>query len=172
MSRNKLAIISIAIASVLGLLSFLITKTVRLLRQKEMHTEELKTFPDLLVQNTAIRQQEDWRELSKTTIIIFFNSNCEHCQYEARAIAQNISAFTKAHLLFISEESKKSIIAFSTIHKLDSSDGVWWLKMQSDDVYKTFGPISVPHIWIYNKQGQLVKEFSGETKVEAILEWL
>jgi len=107
-----------------------------------------------------------------STLIIFFNSECNHCQYEANEIQQKLSAFSGTNLLFISDEPKEKIIAFSKEFQLYDKENIWWLKMQPEDVYKTFGPIMVPHIWIYSKDGQLVKEFKGETKVEAILEWL
>lgn len=172
MSRNKKIIISIIIISVLGIVVFLVTKTVTKLKQKERVAEQLKTLPNLSVEAIGLNKLEEWSKSGKATIIIFFNSDCDHCRYEASAIQQQLSAFAGTNLLFISEESVEKINAFSQEYELNNKVGIWWLKMQPEDVYNTFGDISVPHIWIYDENDKLVKEFKGETKVEAILAWL
>jgi len=46
------------------------------------------------------------------------------------------------------------------------------LKMNADDLYNYFGSVSTPHIYIYNNERRLVKEFEGETKTSAILKYL
>jgi thiol-disulfide isomerase/thioredoxin len=172
MLNNRKTIIGIIVISILSLLIFMITKTVTKLKQKERIAEQVKTLPNLSVEAVGLNKLEEWAESGKVTVIIFFNSDCDYCQYEANAIQQQLPAFAGTNLLFISEEPKEKIVAFSQEYQLDNKEGVWWLKMQPENVYKTFGDIGVPHIWIYNMEGYLVKEFRGETKVEAILEWL
>jgi len=172
MLSNKKVIISIIITSVLGLLIFLVTKTVIKLKHKERIATQIKILPHLPVKAIGSNKVEEWSKSGKVTIIIFFNSGCEHCQYETTSIAQEILSFTGINLLFISDESEKEIGTFSRVYKLDNNPEVWWLKMKPDDVYNTFGNIGVPHIWLYDEDGKLVKEFKGETRVEAILEWL
>ena len=172
MSRNRKTIGWIVIIGVLSLLISLVTKTISNLKQKEKIAEQLKTVPPLSVQAIGIHKIEDWGNSGKTTVIIFFNSSCEHCQYEANEIQQRIKDFAGTNLLFISEESEEKIIAFSKKYQLDNKENILWLIINPEDVYETFGAISVPHIWIYNNEGILIKEFKGETKVEAILEWL
>jgi len=172
MLSNKKVIISIIITSVLGLLIFLVSKTVIKLKHKERIVAQIKTLPHLSVKAIGSKKVEEWSKLGKVTIIIFFNSGCEHCQYEAKSIKQEILAFAGTNILFISDETVEKILAFSKANKLHNNNRVWWLKMNSNDVYNTFGAIGVPHIWIYDEDGKLVKEFKGETRVEAILEWL
>ena len=172
MLRNRKVIISILIASILGLIIFLITKTATKLKHKDRIAKQIKTFPYLAVKSVSPNNYDGWKKLDKTTIIIFFNSSCEHCQYEANEIQQRIKDFAGTNLLFISEESEEKIFAFSKEYQMNNTKNIWWLMMKPEDVYETFGAIGVPHIWIYNKDEQLVKEFKGETKAEAILEWL
>jgi len=168
-SKRKI-LLSFILIAVLGALFFLVANTITKLQHQKQVAGQLKTIPYLPV--TTIGSDKDWNGASGPVIIIFFNSGCEHCQNEAGAIQQNLSAFAETNLWFVSDEAEEKIAAFSREFQLDAKENVWWLKMQPEDVYKTFGPIMVPHIWIYSKDGQLVKEFKGETKVEAILAWL
>ena len=172
MLGNRKIIISVIIISIAGILFFLVTKILIKLKEKEKIADQIKTFPKLSVEAIGLNKFELWGKSGKVSVVIFFNSSCEHCQYEAITIAQELASFRGTNLLFISEESAEEIATFSREYQLNDKPEVWWLKMDPDNVYKTFGSIAVPHIWIYNKDGRLVKEFKGETKVEAIMDWL
>ncbi|MFM7853102.1 MAG: hypothetical protein ACKO96_14580 [Flammeovirgaceae bacterium] len=45
-------------------------------------------------------------------------------------------------------------------------------KINTEVVFDTFGSVSIPHIFIYDNEHKLIKEFKGETKMEAILQYL
>jgi hypothetical protein len=53
-----------------------------------------------------------------------------------------------------------------------NTQNIKFLKINRDNVFENFGPLSTPHILIYNEDSKLVKEFKGETKIEAILQYL
>lgn len=106
---------------------------------------------------------------SKPSVLIYFNSGCEHCQYELGEIKKNIKAFENAHVLWMSSEN------ISEIKKVADgfgSSNVIFLKINREDVFEKFGALSVPHLLIYSADQKLVKEFKGETKIEAILQHL
>jgi len=142
------------------------------LNHKKQVTEQLAIIPKIPGVPIGSNNNTNWEYTRKSTIIQFFNSECHHCQNEATAIFNKLEAFKNVNLLFVSEEVESNILAFSIEYKLDNQPNIWWLKMKPKDVYNTFGNIGVPHFWVYNKEGNLVKEFRGETKVEALLEWL
>ncbi len=171
-NMNKKKIIVLILVAVLGLVAFLITKTIAKINHKKEVTEQLATIPELPVEIIGTNKKPTWEHSNVATIILFFNSECNHCQYEAQDIQSKLDAFKNTNLLFVSEEPTDKIQAFSNTYKLDNQPNIWWLKMKPEYVYNTFGTIGVPHIWVYNKEGMLVKEFRGETKVEALLEWL
>ncbi len=106
------------------------------------------------------------------TIIILFNTTCEHCQYEATEIKKSITSFSQLSILMVSSEPIKTIKAFSKEYGLSNEASVTFAKINRDDVYETFGSVSIPHIFIYGKDRKLIKEFKGETKIEAILKYL
>jgi thioredoxin-related protein len=101
-------------------------------------------------------------------VLIFFNSGCEHCQYEMKDVREKINLFKGRPIVFLSSENISVISSASRNFKLDSLPNVTFAKINPDDVFDAFGSVSIPHIFIYDQPGKLIKEFKGETKVEAI----
>lgn len=109
---------------------------------------------------------------SSSVCIVYFDSNCEYCQYELKEIKNNISLFTHSQIVFISSQDIASIKKASEDYGLAKIFNIDFVKINSIDVFDTFGSASLPHIFIYDSNQKLVKEFKGETKVEAILKYL
>lgn len=105
-------------------------------------------------------------------ILIYFNSECDHCQYEAQDIKNNITFFSKATLVFMSSEPLARINAFAQTTGLIDHTNVSFTKITSHDAFTSFGALAVPHVFIYGSDKKLIKEFKGETKAEAILKYL
>ncbi len=111
-------------------------------------------------------------ETGQPIVLIYFNSNCEHCQYEVNDVYNNIQSFDEAKVLFLSSESTAQIKAFADTNKLLKFPNVTFAKIESAHAAEIFGTLSVPHIFIYGQDGKLRKEFRGETKAEAIAKYL
>ena len=107
-----------------------------------------------------------------STCLIHFNSGCEHCQYELREIKKNLAAFSNTQVVLMSSENIAVIKKASIDFGLDSLPNIHFTKINAEHVFDTFGSISIPHIFIYGKDRKLIKEFKGETKMEAILKYL
>ncbi|MFN7602113.1 MAG: peroxiredoxin family protein [Bacteroidota bacterium] len=105
-------------------------------------------------------------------VLIFFNSGCEHCQYELSEIKKNLSSFSGTQLLFLSSENITSIKSAAEKYIGEIPSNINFLKINREDVFEKFGALSVPHIFVYSAEKKLVKEFKGETKVEAIIQHL
>ena len=103
------------------------------------------------------------------TLLLFFNTTCEHCQYETEQIINNSASFNISNVLFISRQSKKDIQLFDSTYKLSSYSFIKLLRDSTDNSYKIFGINSYPSSIVYNAAGKLVKSFKGETKIEAII---
>jgi thiol-disulfide isomerase/thioredoxin len=108
----------------------------------------------------------------KPTAIIYFNTECDHCQYEATQIQQNIVQFKDSQILMLSIEPLANIRRFIKTYKLEGFSNLQVGQITGKNAVETFGFKSVPHILIYNDENQLVKEYKGETKIEAILKYL
>jgi thiol-disulfide isomerase/thioredoxin len=112
------------------------------------------------------------RDLPGGSIIILFNTDCDHCQREAKVIQENLSAFTNYTLLFIASETAETIQKFAQEYQLVNQPNIRFGRAESVDVYLNFGSIPTPAIYIYSKERKLVKSFLGETPIDQILSYL
>ena len=101
--------------------------------------------------------------IKASTILIFFNSECEHCQWEMEEISNKIDEFSQYQLLLVSFEPEEEAIAF--LSKQDLS--TYYIKSTPDRVMTAFTG-GVPQTLLY-RDGKLIKHFKGEVKVDAIL---
>ena len=109
---------------------------------------------------------------SSSLAIIFFNSDCEYCQYEIYEVSKKQELFLNKEVIFVSSENISVIQKISEKFNLTHSSNIHFVKINAEDVFNTFGSLYIPHIFIYGKDRKLIKEFKGETKIEAILKYL
>ncbi len=109
------------------------------------------------------------RDLPPASVLILFNTDCDHCQREAKSIQENLESFKEYTLLFISSDSEQNIQQFSKDYKLENLPNVRFGKAEGQDVYMNFGSIPTPSIYVYSKERRFIKSFMGETPVEQII---
>ncbi len=105
------------------------------------------------------------------TLLIYFNPDCEHCQYEARAIRDSLHRFAATNVLLVSDESVERLREFAKEYDLVNQPNIHILYDRDRKFKDLFGTSMVPSIFIYNQQQELVKHYKGETKIEAILKY-
>ena len=105
-------------------------------------------------------------DIASSTILIFFNSECEHCQWEMEEIGKNIDQFYQHRLMLTSFEPENEAISFLKNHGLSD----YYVKSSPEKVMSSFSG-GVPQTLIYRK-GKLVRHFKGEVKIEAIIKVL
>lgn len=132
----------------------------RKLANKKIQHQPEKSFFNLDSSSFNLPQRE--------FVLVFFNSGCEHCQFEMKEIKENIRLFKDHQIVFLSSENIQTISIAAHTFQLDSLLNVTFAKINPADVFDTFGSVSIPHIFVYDDFGNLIKEFKGETKVEAI----
>ena len=109
---------------------------------------------------------------NKSTVVLFFHPDCEHCQYEAKAMMEQRNAFTDINVWWISAADTSAIKTFSQTFVLAKFPNTYLAHIPAGKIIQTFGSVSVPHIFIYDEQGILQKQFKGETKIDAILKYI
>jgi thiol-disulfide isomerase/thioredoxin len=105
-------------------------------------------------------------DVSTYTVLIFFNSECDRCQWEIEEISKNRDQFNKYQLLMASFEPEQEAITFLQQNGLSN----YYVKSTPERVMSAFTG-GVPQTLIY-QNGKLAKHFKGEVKIEAILEAL
>jgi peroxiredoxin len=112
------------------------------------------------------------RTLPGSSILILFNTDCDHCQREAKEISEKIDAFKNYELLFIASDSIHQIENFGKTYHIADKPNIKFGRAEGQDVYMNFGAISTPAIYIYNRERKFVKSFLGETPVEELIKYL
>jgi peroxiredoxin len=133
--------------------------------QRKVLVNDMPTLPITLMDSTKLVI----REQSGNVILIFFLSDCEHCQREAESIKEKIEAFKNYTLYFISNERATSIKEFSDKCQLSNFPNVKFGKTELAMIISNFGAIPTPSMFIYSSDRKLVREFKGETKIEDII---
>lgn len=102
--------------------------------------------------------------LSEKTMLIYFNSECEHCQWEVKQFSENINQFQDVNLAFVSLEPSDSAYQFLEKHSLQQ----YFIETHPENIMKTFSG-GVPQVFIYEGD-ELKEKFRGEVKIEKLLE--
>jgi len=109
---------------------------------------------------------------NKKVVIILFNSECDHCQSELKDIRNHVEAFRAVDVLLVSTESLNEIKSFAMQSGLHTYPNFHFANISSENLHTTFGVVLFPHMYIYNTDKSLLKEFKGETKVDAIIKYI
>ena len=154
------------IVLLLGTCTFLLSMIYQKIEAKKVFSQQIKRIPKT---NTFQWIGKQAPNNDTPTIILFFNPDCDHCQYEAKAILEHQSDFKTTNFWWVTTVDSSAINTFSKKYHLDKLPKHFFAKLPAEKVVQTFGSVSVPHIFIYDKAGVLQKEFRGETKIEALL---
>jgi len=109
---------------------------------------------------------------NKPTIVMIFSPDCEHCQEETKMLTANIGLFKKAQIIMASPTEYRFLRAFYDEYKIAGHSNII---MGRDPGYYfgTFYKVrSFPAIFIYDKKGNLITSFSGETPIKEIADAL
>ena len=153
-------------------IGILITKTIRTNNHKKLVSEQLKIIPTFETYDMDSLKVNHADFNQKPTIIIYFNTECEHCQYEAKEIVKYQEKFKGVNLYMLSAENIAQIKSFAHKMNLDKISNLEMGKITVKDSFEKFAFTTIPDILIYNASGELKKHFKGETKIEAILKYL
>jgi len=169
--QKKLLLLCLSLVG-LGLLYLagIIPRKLREQAQRQERTKSLPAFQFLKLDRTTFSSAQ--LSAAQASVIIYFNPDCEHCQYEARAIRDSLHRFAEVNVLLISDEPIARLQAFAKEYDLANQPNIHILYDGERKFKVLFGTSLVPSIFIYNRQQQLVKQFKGETKIEAILKYL
>lgn len=106
------------------------------------------------------------------TVMVFFNPDCEHCQYEAEELSKHPDLLRNARVWLLSTEPQSALRAFAHRYRLDSLPNVVVARIEPRVAFDSLGFRGVPHLLVYDPDGQLKKEFKGETRWEAVMKAL
>ena len=146
---------------------------VKKVKHKNALTEQIQSIPEFSFINVLNQNNFTNDSLAKAQacLIVYFNSECEHCQSEAEQISKQINRFDKFQVLMISYEPIETILAFREYYKL-LSPAITFLQDSESQFDDIFGNSPIPTSFIYNKNRVLVKQFKGEVKTQTLIKYL
>ena len=106
------------------------------------------------------------------TVLVLFQTDCDHCQREATDIERNILGFSTSTLYFITSSSIAEIEKFARDYKLNEHKNVHFASTSTENILNSFGPIETPSIYIYSNEHRLVKSFNGEVSIAEVLKYI
>ena len=106
------------------------------------------------------------------TVLVLFQTDCDHCQREATDIERNILGFSTSTLYFITSSSITEIEKFARDYKLNEHKNVHFASTSTENILNNFGPIETPSIYVYSKEHRLVKSFNGEVSIAEVLKYI
>lgn len=143
------------------------------IQHKKEVAENIKTIPKFEYQNikggnfTNKNLKED-----TPTLFIYYNSECDFCNEEAKMIKQNIEKFATFQLCFISFEKLEQIKTFATKYQLNTYDNLYFLCDSKITFATTFDVKSMPCLVLYDKNKGLIEKIKGQVKAETIIKKL
>ena len=119
----------------------------------------------------AQRFTKDSFDNKRTKLILYFNSECDHCEKQAKWLSNDIHLFSDLELTFVSFEEMTAIRTFRDKHNFLQKN-ITFLQDSRLTFSNKFGVETFPSILLYSKKGRLIHVFDGETKVDEILGYL
>lgn len=152
-----------------GGLGYMVSHIIRAKKQAVIDNEKKQQLPDFTFFDlNGIKKGNSFIKSGAPVVIIYFNSDCEHCQQEATQLNANISLFKDTQIVMVSFNKAEEIKKFSKTYGLDKYDQITFMMDKEYKFTHWFGSCSIPAVFVYNADHHLVKEFYGEVKIEAI----
>lgn len=160
-------VIALAAASIIGFLLYKIACTVN---QKTVTDERIARLPVFTFYNLdSTLFTNDSLPDGRSTVIVYFNTGCEHCQYETEQIIKNAGSLQQASFLLASIQPIAELKKFDSTYRLLSYPFIKLLHDKGNVMHHVFGANNVPSIFIYDSNKRLIKKYTGELKIEAII---
>jgi thiol-disulfide isomerase/thioredoxin len=156
--------LSITALAILGLLGYFIVKITQKSQQKARANIATAQIPNFSKKEKLLKN-------NTPSVFIAFHPECEHCQYEAKSINEKQKELENTNIVLFTEANDSLTKAFAKTYGLDTLKNVHVLTDSTNEMRRLFDIKTIPTVFIYNAQNQLVKRFNGETKIEAILKY-
>src|SRR5690554_4446626 len=128
-------------------IGWMVWKSIDKLDAKKMREESISIIPNLNIESVDGKVY-NLRKIAvnkKSLLLILYNSDCNHCQYEAKIISANLSKFQDIQLVFLTDEPIQKVIEFATQYFPRTPDAIFG-RTSIVDIVDVFKEISYPNI--------------------------
>lgn len=103
----------------------------------------------------------------KPVVLIYFNTTCDHCQRQIQSLQASASLLKGTPMVLMSSQPAEDVFAYAATLRFLTAD-VHVVKCKADEIAEQFGLLSLPQIFVYSKEGELIELFAGETQPQKI----
>jgi hypothetical protein len=168
---KKLILYSL-IALILTVLTLLASGIVKKMDRKALIEKKISSFP-AFTYLTLTGSSFNSRNLTEGPVMIVrFNPDCEHCEYEISEIAKSSIPSSGIKILLISDAERDRVVSFLDPFDLPGDKNIIPLLDTAGTFGEVFGTDFIPSIYIYGRDLSLIKSLQGEYKIETILNYL
>jgi peroxiredoxin len=154
----------------ISILSYFVFQIVSKIQYKKEVAENIKTLPVFEYKNIKgdLFSNKNLKT-STSKLFIYYNSECDFCNEEAKMIKENIEELKHIQIIFISYEPSNRIEQFSKKNKLDIYENITFLCDSNGSFATTFDVKSMPCLVLYDKNNNLIEKIKGQVKIETVL---
>ena len=154
--KGIIVLLGLSLLAFLGWMGVSSMNTLTEKKAKEKASENLQSMFKSL--NIEVEAKEG------KTLLMYFNSECDHCKWEVKQLSENINQFSGVNIALVSLEEADNTRQFLAKHSLEQ----YFIQTRPEDIMATFSG-GVPQLFIY-EGNELKKKFKGEVKMNVLLE--
>lgn len=168
MKKKKLkGIFLTTIITTLLIISYLIISQIKHKKEIEKNIRNIPKFSFQNINGGIFTNQNLKKQTA--TIFIYFNTECEFCNEEAKMIKENMECLRDFQLIFVSFEKTETIKTFAQKYQLTTYDNIYFLSDNKVTFASTFDVKSLPSLVLYNKKQKLIEKIKGQTQIEVLI---
>ncbi|MCC5929301.1 MAG: redoxin domain-containing protein [Cyclobacteriaceae bacterium] len=135
--------------------------------------DQMKVLPDFSLK-TFDGSMFSIREFAagKPSLIIYFNSTCEMCNLELNALNERFAEFNLVKILLVSSQDKEELEEIYMSLAFLKEPNVKLVLDKEMKLSAYLGMRSVPGIYCYNHDGNLIANYLGPVKMDVLLSQL
>jgi len=158
----------------LTIVCFLVFKINQKYTKNKLAETLRKSMPAFVLYDQNLKPFSATRQVKPgvSVCVFYYDADCDHCQYEATQIGNHIADFKNMQIFMVSTNPPAATKIFSSSYKLAQYPFITWLYDKDYNFYNWFGQAVTPSVYIYNKEHQLIKAYTGEVKIEALVKYL
>jgi hypothetical protein len=102
------------------------------------------------------------------TVVMYFRTDCIHCQKETINILKAGPFLKDLNILFLTPKSVRDLKQYAVFYKLGDYPNIKALNDKQLDFFRYYKPTSIPFIVIYNRQNLLHRIYEGPVPVDSL----
>lgn len=164
-------IIRLILVFTIGGLTVLIAQKLRSRENKDAElNNRFKTMPAFTYIPVNRTPVKDSTVSILTTVINYFNTHCQFCQYEIKDFLEYQYLFEKTQFFLLSDQPLDTLKIFTVANKIDLISTITIGQVDYTDFIDQFGEVIPPTTFIYDSSKCLISNYKGQIRASTIAE--